>query len=97
MIWIATSEKDTGTAALEKRRRDAADQFRANSRLKSQECSAPVLGRIFLRFAEVRFAAIGATSFRLIYKLHGQIQKLRQTHDLLLPCLLSGHVELKTN
>jgi hypothetical protein len=36
---------------------DAADQFRANSGLKSQEYSAPVLGLIFLRFAEVRFAA----------------------------------------
>ena len=57
MLWIAPSEKDTGTAALEKRLWDAADQFRANSGLKSQEYSAPVLGLIFLRFAEVRFAA----------------------------------------
>ena len=32
-------------------------KFRANSGLKSQEYSAPVLGLIFLRFAEVRFAA----------------------------------------
>jgi type I restriction enzyme M protein len=32
-------------------------QFRANSGLKSQEYSSPVLGLIFLRFAEVRFAA----------------------------------------
>jgi len=51
------SEKDTDNAALEKRLWDAADQFRANSGLKSQEYSAPVLGLIFLRFAEVRFAA----------------------------------------
>src|ERR1041385_7335103 len=57
MIWIAPSEKDTENAALEKRLWDAADQFRANSGLKSQEYSAPVLGLIFLRFAEVRFAA----------------------------------------
>jgi type I restriction enzyme M protein len=57
MIWIAPSEKDTGNAALEKRLWDAADQFRANSGLKAQEYSAPVLGLIFLRFAEVRFAA----------------------------------------
>ena len=57
MIWIAPSEKDTDNAALEKRLWDAADQFRANSGLKSQEYSAPVLGLIFLRFAEVRFAA----------------------------------------
>ncbi len=57
MIWIAPTEKDTDNAALEKRLWDAADQFRANSGLKSQEYSAPVLGLIFLRFAEVRFAA----------------------------------------
>jgi type I restriction enzyme M protein len=57
MIWIAPSEKDTGNAALEKRLWDAADQFRANSSLKSQEYSAPVLGLIFLRTAEVRFSA----------------------------------------
>jgi len=56
MIWIAPSEKDHDNAALEKRLWDAADQFRANSGLKSQEYSAPVLGLIFLRFAEVRFA-----------------------------------------
>ena len=57
MLWIAPSEKDTGNAALEKRLWDAAHQFRANSGLKSQEYSAPVLGLIFLRFAKVRFAA----------------------------------------
>src|SRR5436309_9850960 len=57
MIWIAPSEKDTANSSLEKRLWDAADQFRANSGLKSQEYSAPVLGLIFLRFAEVRFAA----------------------------------------
>jgi type I restriction enzyme M protein len=57
MHWIAPSEKDTDTAALEKRLWDAADQFRANSGLKAQEYSAPVLGLIFLRFADVRFAA----------------------------------------
>ena len=57
MRWVASSEKDIAAATLEKRLWDAADQFRANSGLKSQEYSAPVLGLIFLRFAEVRFAA----------------------------------------
>ena len=37
--------------------RRAKDHWSANSGLKSQEYSAPVLGLIFLRFAEVRFAA----------------------------------------
>ena len=41
-----------------------------------------------------RFSAIVAPSFRLIYKLHGQIQNLRRTRDLLLPRLLSGQVHL---
>lgn len=55
MRWIAPSEKDTAAATLEKRLWDAADQFRANSGLKAQEYSGPILGLIFLRFAEVRF------------------------------------------
>lgn len=56
MHWIAPSEKDTASATLEKRLWDTADQFRANSGLKAQEYSGPILGLIFLRFAEVRFA-----------------------------------------
>jgi len=58
MIWIAPSEKDVTSASLEKRLWDAADQFRANSGLKAQEYSGPILGLIFLRFAEVRFATL---------------------------------------
>jgi len=57
MQWVAPSIKDDTTGSLEQTLWDAADQFRANSGLKSQEYSAPVLGLIFLRFAEVRFAA----------------------------------------
>jgi type I restriction enzyme M protein len=57
MRWVAPSAKDAATATLEKRLWDAADQLRANSGLKSQEYSAPVLGLIFLRFADVRFTA----------------------------------------
>lgn len=57
MNWVAPVEKDTASDTLEKRLWSAADQFRANSGLKSQEYSAPVLGLIFLRFAEVRFIA----------------------------------------
>jgi type I restriction enzyme M protein len=56
MHWIAPSEKDAASTSLEKRLWDAADQFRANSGLKAQEYSGPILGLIFLRFAELRFA-----------------------------------------
>ncbi|MFA5058184.1 MAG: type I restriction-modification system subunit M N-terminal domain-containing protein, partial [Opitutaceae bacterium] len=56
MQWITPSEKDIATDTLEKRLWEAADQLRANSGLKAQEYSAPVLGLIFLRFVEVRFA-----------------------------------------
>lgn len=56
MTWIAPTEKDTVTETLEKRLWASADQFRANSGLKAQEYSGPILGIIFLRFAEVRFA-----------------------------------------
>ena len=55
--WIAPAEKDSATSSLEKTLWEAADQFRANSGLKAQEYSGPILGLIFLRFAEVRFLA----------------------------------------
>ena len=60
MHWIAHSEKHSANGTLEKRLWDAADQFRANSGLKAQEYSSPVLGLIFLRFADVRFALVRA-------------------------------------
>jgi len=40
---------------LEQRLWNAADELRANSKLKSSDYSVPVLGLIFLRFAEARF------------------------------------------
>jgi type I restriction enzyme M protein len=57
MLWIAPTEKATGTETLENRLWAAADQLRANSGLTSAQYSQPVLGLIFLRFAEVRFLA----------------------------------------
>jgi type I restriction enzyme M protein len=56
MQWIAPSERDTANQTLEKRLWEAADQLRANSGLTSAQYSTPVLGLIFLRFAEARFA-----------------------------------------
>ena len=44
------------TSELEKRLWSAADELRANSNLKATEYSVPVLGLIFLRYADVRFA-----------------------------------------
>ncbi len=57
MHWVAPTEKNVSNETLEKRLWDAADQLRANSGLTSAQYSQPVLGLIFLRFAEVRFAA----------------------------------------
>jgi type I restriction enzyme M protein len=71
MHWIAPSEKDAASTSLEKRLWDAADQFRANSGLKAQQYSGPILGLIFLRFAEVRFAVQRA-------KLEGAIASSRR-------------------
>jgi len=53
--WVAPPERDQGRAAMEKNLWEAADQFRANSGLKAQEYSGPILGLIFLRFADARF------------------------------------------
>lgn len=43
---------------IEKKLWSAADQLRANSRLKSSEYSVPVLGLIFLRYADHKFAEV---------------------------------------
>ena len=61
MLWVAPTNKDNDSATLEKRLWDAADQFRANSDLKAQQYSGPILGLIFLRFAEARFTAQRST------------------------------------
>lgn len=45
---------------LEKRLWEAADELRANSKLKSSEYSVPVLGLIFLRYADYKFTAAEA-------------------------------------
>src|SRR3712207_5663265 len=42
---------------LQRKLWEAADQLRANSGLRSSEYSTPVLGLIFLRYADERFAA----------------------------------------
>lgn len=41
---------------LERRLWSAADELRANSKLKSSEYSVPVLGLIFLRYADYKFS-----------------------------------------
>jgi len=56
MKWIAPAERDNARETLEEGLWAAADQLRANSGLTSAQYSQPVLGLIFLRFAEVRFA-----------------------------------------
>ena len=58
MKWTAPSKKDEGQATLEKKLWDAADQLRANSGLTAAQYSQPVLGLIFLRFADNRFQAL---------------------------------------
>jgi type I restriction enzyme M protein len=42
---------------IEKKLWAAADEFRANSKLKSSEYSVPVLGLVFLRYADHRFSS----------------------------------------
>lgn len=57
MRWIAPAEKNLATETLEKRLWAAADELRANSGLTSAQYSQPVLGLIFLRFADAKFGA----------------------------------------
>lgn len=50
------ADGNEGIFDLEKRLWAAADELRANSKLKSSEYSVPVLGLIFLKYADQRFA-----------------------------------------
>jgi type I restriction enzyme M protein len=46
---------NTNLAEIENRLWSAADELRANSRLRASEYSTPVLGLIFLRYADHKF------------------------------------------
>jgi type I restriction enzyme M protein len=48
----------TNLKQLEQRLWDAADELRANSKLKASEYSVPVLGLIFLRYADHKFGVV---------------------------------------
>jgi type I restriction enzyme M protein len=58
MHWNEPASDDTSHADLESRLWDAANQLWANADLKPSEFSPIVLGLIFLRYAETRFAAV---------------------------------------
>jgi hypothetical protein len=51
-------EMPAKTTEIEKKLWTTADSLRANSRLKASEYSVPVLGLIFLRFADYRFTQV---------------------------------------
>ena len=52
------NQNNNGVAELEKQLWAAADQLRANSALTAQEYSRPVLGLIFLKYADKRFSVV---------------------------------------
>jgi type I restriction-modification system DNA methylase subunit len=54
----------SNTTEIEKHLWEAADELRANSKLKSSEYSVPVLGLIFLRYADARSATAAASQRR---------------------------------
>ena len=58
MHWTEPATSDDSHAALEKTLWDAANGLWANAALKPSEFSPIVLGLIFLRYAETRFAAV---------------------------------------
>ena len=57
---------------IEKTLWEAADDLRANSNLTSQEYSKPILGRVFLKYADNKFSVAKE-------KLEGSIQSSRIT------------------
>ncbi len=52
---------------IEKKLWASADELRANSHLKSSEYSVPVLGLIFLRFADQRFTQVERELHATVY------------------------------
>lgn len=50
----------SNTTDIEKRLWEAADELRANSKLKASEYSVPVLGLVSLRYADAKFARVEA-------------------------------------
>ena len=70
------------TTEIEKRLWDAADELRANSKLKSSEYSMPVLGLIFLRYADHKFAQaekeLAGTSSRPTHDRQGRLSGARR-------------------
>ena len=58
MHWTEPATADDSHAELEKKLWDAANQLWSNAALKPSEYSPTVLGLIFLRYADVRFASV---------------------------------------
>jgi type I restriction enzyme M protein len=60
--WLRKDAPDTpaNLAEIERKLWDSADQLRANSGLRANEYSVPVLGLIFLRFADYKFSVADA-------------------------------------
>jgi hypothetical protein len=56
MATTADGKAGIDLQEIERRLWDSADELRANSGLKESEYSVPVLGLIFLKFADIRFA-----------------------------------------
>ena len=67
---------NTALNGLESRLWAAADELRANSKLKSSEYSVPVLGLIFLRFADFKFEQAGKAITTLNAGSRRQIGKI---------------------
>lgn len=68
-------------SSIEKKLWDAADALRTNSKLKSSEYATPVLGLIFLRFADYRFSLAEervAKAFESSRRLPSKIDYQRQ-------------------
>jgi len=57
-LALPTKQAPANHREIERSLWEAADQLRANSKLKSSEYSVPVLGLIFLRFADHTFAQV---------------------------------------
>ncbi len=69
---------------------EAADELRANSKLKASEYSVPVLGLIFLRYADARFAKAEAKLVGIQTSDRQQISKIDYQAQRVMDMLEAG-------
>lgn len=87
-------QEGTGVATdlgeLQNKLWEAADHLRANSGLKASEYASPVLGLIFLRYADERFAQAPHARFMHVLALANGVDQIVRHERVVVPVAVPG-------